>query len=189
MTEETNSLSWEDLDDSSIDEEVTDADLKAAESLGRVPVGKYLCECISSEPRQKDFKNYSCLAANLRWNILKVIELDGQPVKGDAGEIFEGRSIFDDINLYSPAEKDGMRNRRILVAKRTGLIGSSAEKITKKMWQVDIIGKKTIITYINDPWFDEKTKTTKPSFKVAFDGYDDLQGIELTDDSPDIDQI
>ena len=189
MPEQQNNLDWDDLDDGDLDEEVTAEDVKAAESMGRVSVGKYFCECIGSIPKQKDFKEYSCLSANLRWNILKVIELDGQPVIGDAGEVLEGRSIFDDVNLYSPSEKDGMRNRRILVAKRTGLISDASQKITKKMWQVDILGKKAVINYIEDSWFDERTKTTKTSRKVAFDGYEDSQGIEITEMTPGILEI
>lgn len=187
MADETGNLSWEDLDE--LDEELTEEDIKAAESMGRMPVGRYLCECVGSTPKQKDFKEYSCIAANLRWNVLKVLELDGKAVVGDEAEIFEGRLIFDDVNLYNSAEKDGMRKRRILIAKRTGLISDSGEKMTKAMWQTGIIGKKAIITYVEDSWFDERTKATRTSRKVDFSGYDSTEGIEISDSSPDIDSI
>ena len=185
MAEST--LSWDD-DNIDIDENVTEEDIKDAEAMGKVAVGKYLCECVASEPRQKDFANYSCIAANLRWEILKVLELNGVAVQGDEGEAYEGRAIFDDVALYSPSEKDGMRKRRILVAKRCGLIGGSEDKITKDMWKIGIIGKKAIINYIDDPYID-KHGNPKTSRKVAFDGYESADGMEITDQTPDIDDI
>ncbi len=187
MSEETN-LSWD--DDLDVDEEVSEEDVKTAESMGKVPVGKYLCECVGSSPKQIDFKNYSCIAAALRWNILKVLELDSVVVTGDGGEAYEGRTIFDDIALYSGSEKDGMRNRRILVAKRCGLIGNGmSDKITKKMWQKDVIGKKVIINYIEEGYTPKGSTVEKKIRKVAFDGYESADGIEITDQSPDIDDI
>ena len=189
MVEST--LNWDD-DDIDIDEEVSEEDIKEAESMGKVAVGRYFCECVGSEPRQKDFANYSCIAANLRWEIQKVLELNSVAVQGDEGEAYEGRAIFDDVAQKPklPAvEKDGMRKRRILIAKRVGLIGGSDDKITKEMWKTGIIGKKAIINYIEESWFDEKTKTTKTSRKVAFDGYSSPEGIEISDQTPDINLI
>ena len=183
-----NSLSWDD-DGIDIDEEVSEEDIKEAESMGKVAVGRYFCECVGSEPKQKDFANYSCIAANLRWEIQKVLELNGVAVQGDEGETYEGRAIFDDVALYSGMEKDGMRKRRILIAKRVGLIGESGGKTIKKMWSTDIIGKKAIINYIDDPWYNEKTKVTKMIRKVAFDGYESADGMEITDQTPDINDI
>ena len=185
MAEST--LKWDDAGD--LDEDVTEEDIKDAEAMGRVAVGRYLCECVASEPKQKDFKEYSCIAANLRWNILKVMELNGVAVQGDEGEAYEGRAIFDDVALYSPSEKDGMRKRRILIAKRCGLIGGSEDKITKKMWQTGIIGKKAIINYIEEEYADKKTRALKKSRKVAFDGYESAEGLEISDTSPDINDI
>ena len=180
-------LSWND-EGINIDEDVTEEDQKAAEAMGRVVVGRYLCKCVASEPRQKDFTEYSCIAANLKLEIEKVLEMNGVAVKKDEGEAYEGRAIFDDVALYSPKEKDGMRKRRILIAKRMGLIGGSDDKITKAMWSTGIIGKRAIINYIEEEYVD-KNKITKKSRKVAFDGYDDCSGIEVSDTSPDIDDI
>lgn len=186
MTEETN-LSWD--DDLDVDEEVSEEDVKTAESMGKVPVGKYLCECVGSIPKQKDFRDYSCIAAALRWNILKVLKLNDVAVTGDEGEAYEGRMIFDDVALYSGAEKDGMRNRRILIAKRCGLISGMDSRITKSMWQKDIIGKKVIINYIEESYTPANSTVEKKIRKVAFDGYESTDGIEITDQSPNIDDI
>ena len=187
MTDE-NSLSWDD-EGIDIDEEVSEEDIKEAESMGKVAVGRYFCECVGSEPKQKDFANYSCIAANLRWEIQKVLELNGEAVKGDEGEAYEGRAIFDDVALYSGMEKDGMRKRRILVAKRVGLISGSDDKITKEMWKTGIIGKKAIINYIEEEYMPKDGTVMKKSRKVAFDGYDSADGMEITDQTPDINDI
>lgn len=181
-------LSWDD-DGIDIDEEVSEEDIKEAESMGKVAVGRYFCECVGSEPKQKDFANYSCIAANLRWEIQKVLELNGTAVQGDEGEAYEGRAIFDDVALYSGMEKDGMRKRRILVAKRVGLISGSDDKITKEMWKTGIIGKKAIINYIEEGYIPKGSTVEKKARKVAFDGYESADGMEITDQTPDIDDI
>jgi hypothetical protein len=72
---ETKALNW---DDPQIDptENITEEDVKSAEQLwSRIPVGRYLCTCVESVPRQVDFKEYSCIAANLKWRIDKVLDL------------------------------------------------------------------------------------------------------------------
>lgn len=184
---EDTTLSWDD-GDIDVDESVSEEDIKAAENMGKVAVGRYFCECVGSEPKQKDFANYSCIAANLRWEILKVLELNGVAVQGDEGEAYEGRAIFDDVALYSPSEKDGMRKRRILVAKRVGLIGGSEDKITKAMWGTGIIGKRAIINYIEEEYTD-KRGALKKYRKVDFPGYESADGMEITDQTPDIDAI
>jgi hypothetical protein len=186
MVEST--LTWDD-DTIDIDEEVSEEDIKEAESMGKVAVGRYFCECVGSEPKQKDFANYSCIAANLRWEIQKVLELNSVAVQGDEGEAYEGRAIFDDVALHSDMEKDGMRKRRILIAKRVGLIGGSDDKITKEMWSTGIIGKKAIINYIEEEYVPKDGTVMKKSRKVAFDGYSSPEGIEINDATPDIDSI
>jgi len=185
MAEST--LSWDD-ESIDVDEEVSEQDVKDAEAMGKVPVGKYLCECFDSQPRQHDFNDYSCVQANLRWEILKVLELNGVAVKGDEGEAYEGRTIFDAISLYSPSEKDGMRKRRILVAKRCGLIGGSEDKITKAMWKTGIIGKRAILNYIEEGYIPKGSTVEKKVRKIAFDGYESADGMEITG-QPDIDDI
>ena len=185
---EENTLTWDD-DLGEIDEQVTEEAIKNAESMGKVPVGRYFCKCVGSLPKQKDFTNYSCIAVGLRWEILKVLEINGEPVKGDAGEAYEGRAIFDNVALYSPFEKDGMRNRRILIASRTGLISSSNDKITKEMWKNDIIGKNIILNYIEEGYTPKGSTVEKKVRKVAFDGYESADGMEITDQTPNIDDI
>ena len=160
-------LSWGDPGIGS-DEVVTAEDVKSAEAMGKMPVGKFLCTCVDSQPKQKDFANYSCIAASLKWRVDKVIELDGAAVAGDEGDNFVDRFIYDDVNMASPDEKDGMKKRRILIAKRTGLITDAAGTITSSMWANGIIGKQAIIT--NEDQHNEKTGKTYRN--VAFNGYE-----------------
>ncbi len=181
-------LTWDD-EGITVDEDVSEAEIKEAEAMGKMPVGKYLCRCAGSEPKQKDFTNYSCIAANLKWEIEKVLEINGVAVQGDEGDTYVGRSIFDDVSLYSPSEKDGMRKRRILVAKQVGLISGSDDTITKAMWKTGIIGKRVIIDYIEEEYEDKRTKAMKKSRKVAFNGYESADGMDIADQTPDIDDI
>lgn len=170
MPEENSTLSW---DDPSIDvsENVTEQEAKAAEFSGRPPVGRYLCVCVDSRPRQNDMTNYSCIAANLKWEIERVLEIEGKQAEGDQGEEWVGKFIYDDVNLHSPLEKEGMRSRRILIAKRIGLIPPTGGQLTTKMWGKDVIGKRAIINFIEDSYTD-KAGVAKKIRKVAFDGYD-----------------
>jgi len=162
-TEEKVSLKWDDPQVGK-DETYSEDDVKAAEAMGKFPLGRFLCLCVGSEPRQKDFKAYSCIAANLKWKVERVLELDGKVIEGDEADDIIGRFIYDDICLYSPEEKDGTHKRRILIAKRTGLIDSSDGTITKAMWATGIIGKRAIIT--NEDSKDGKYRN------VAFSGYE-----------------
>jgi hypothetical protein len=193
---ETKSLSW---DDPQIDptESITEEDVKGAEQLGaRTPVGKYLCTCVESTPRQMDFKEYSCVGANLKWRIDKVLELGVKqdkkwtfkPAEGDQSEEYEGMFIYDDIAMYSPKEKEGMKKRRILVAKRTGLISDTSAQITKKMWAKQIIAKQAVITMEENAYTD-KSGNEKSSVRVAFNGYDYAESAKTTVTDDDYNDI
>ena len=133
-------LNWEELEITS--DLISEDEIKSAEAMGKVPVGKYLCVCAGSTPKEKHFNNYSCFAANLKWQIKEAIVVDGKKVDPEEGAMWEGRFIFDEVALQNPDEKDGMRKRRILVAKRCGLISNASEEITKEMWFRNIIQKQ-----------------------------------------------
>jgi len=177
---ETSTLSWDDLPD----ENFTEDDVKGAEAMGKLPLGRFLCTCVQSLRRQKDFNNYSCTAANLKWRVDRVLELGGVKVEGDEADGYIGRFMFDDVNMSSPEEKDGMRQRRIFVAKRTGLIANSSGTITAPMWATGIIGNQTILT--NEDQTNEKTG--KVYRNVAFYGYEAITDAASTsgDDYSDL---
>lgn len=193
---ETKPLSW---DDPQIDptESITEEDVKSAEQLGaRTPVGRYLCTCVESNPRQMDFKEYSCIGANLKWRIDKAIELGVKedkrwifkPVEGNQSEPFEGMFIYDDIAMYSPKEKEGMKKRRIMIAKRIGLISDTTAQITKEMWAKSIIGKQAVIT-MEEQVYKDKNDIEKATIKVAFGGYEYAEVAKTTVTNDDYNDI
>lgn len=170
-------LTWE---NSQIqDETLTESEIKAAESAGTLPAGVYLAEVVESKPVQKEFKEYSPFAANLKFKVIRAILVNGHKPEGDAGELLEGKNFYDDIVLAHPREKDGMKNRRILAAKRLGLIpatSTGAAIVPAVAWQKDVIGKQAIVTFIHEAYTD-KNGNAKVSPKVAFDGYEHVSAI------------
>lgn len=164
-------LDWNDIDPGKMGEEITEDDIKDAESGGRTPVGLYLCSCEKSNLKQVNpDEGASYLAVSLGWKIERVIELNGEKVEGDQGENLEGRYIWDDINLPRANETDGSRNRRILVAKRVGLITDTSRKIAPDAWSDQIIGKRALVRVSERTY--TKDKETKTITTVPFDGYD-----------------
>ncbi|MFH2100443.1 MAG: hypothetical protein ABIJ95_13090 [Pseudomonadota bacterium] len=147
---------------------MTETDQKRADQGGLMPIGKYLCICRTSVPREKHFNAYSCVAANLKWEVVKVLELSGKAPTEAEAEALRGRNIFDDVNMPNPKEKDGMRNRRILVAKRTGLLDGTDGVLKLVHWKTAIVGKRAVLSIIHE----EDKKTGKTYAKVPFDGYD-----------------
>ena len=164
-------LRWEDIEDEI--ETLTDSDIADAEAMGRLPVGKFLCTCIDSQPRQVNLTNYTCMAANVKFVIDQVLEINGEPVDPAEFEHLEGRYIWDSIFLPHPEEKDGMKKRRILIAKRFGVIGNGrGNDVSNKTWAQDILNKQIILTTEESTWTDRKTGALKKNTQVAFGGYD-----------------
>ena len=79
-------------------------------------------------------------------------------------------------------EKDGFRNRRILVASRMGLV-APGQKMNKATWATDVIGKRVILTTEENVYEDKKTKQMKTGFpKVTFAGYESVDGGQPSED-------
>jgi len=169
-------LNWDDPQIGG-DESFTEDDMKDAESMGKVPVGKYLCVCVESVPREINFRQYATIAAGLKWQIERVIELDNEPVKGDAGDVYIGRFLYDDVAFYHPQEKDGFRKRRLLIARRVGLVKEGETEITKQMWAHDIVGKRAVLSQVTNTYKGEKR------LQIGFSGYESPESVEtVTDD-------
>jgi hypothetical protein len=162
-------LSWNEVPDDQITEKVTAEDQKAAESGGRIPPGKYLCECVSSTPEAANLPEYTTWKARLKFSVIIPIEVDGKP--GASRTDLIEKYIYDDILLPHPTENVHVRNRRILVAKRLGLITDSTSEIPRSKWAVEIIGKRAILTVVH-----ETAKNGKIYANVPFDGYDYASG-------------
>lgn len=166
-------LSWNEVPDDQITEKVTAEDQKAAESGGGgVPPGRYLCECVSSTPEAVNLKEYTTWKAKLRFSVIAPLEVEGKP--GNTRSDLVEKSIFDDVLLPHPKENVHIKNRRIFIAKRLGLIDESCSEIPRSKWAVEIIGKKAILTLEENTY--EKNGVKKTNTKVSMFGYDYATG-------------
>lgn len=192
MTEE-NTYTWDTID---VDESITNEDLKKADNIDvQTPVGKFLCTVVESNPIEKNFNKYSCMAAKLKMRIDEIIKIEqpiidknGQPVKRE-GEflqkvqtitpdkangfkaLYVGRFVFDEVNLFNPKEKEAMKNRRIFVAKHLGLITPHSTSLTTAMW-AQAPGRQVVVTTEWNIWKDKVTEEKKKNVRVAWAGYD-----------------
>ena len=191
---ETQELNWDEIE---VNETLNDDAINAAADISNeTPVGTFLCTIIDSIARENSMAAYTCIQANLKMRIDLVIEIEkpvmnneNKPVKRD-GEVVKkaqkiegdeqgkfnallgGRFIFDGINLAHSSEKDAMKNRRIFVAQKTGLIGLGSSTLTTRMWGKDIIGKQVVVTTEWNSWKDKITSEVKKNVRVGWDGYD-----------------
>lgn len=201
---DTQTTPWDQIN---VDESVSEAEQAASNDISTsTPVGKFLCRVVECNAVEKSFKAYSCYAANLKLTIEKVIEIEqpiiddkGQPIKRD-GEIVQkiqpipadkvdhfnnlhsGKFIFDDVNLFNPAEKEAMKNRRLFVAKNLQIITPDAVQLPTAAW-ANSVGCKTILTTEHNSWKDKTTGDIKKNVKVAWSGYE-LAETAYNDDVP-----
>lgn len=178
-------LPWEEVNIPN--EELSEGDLEKAEAMGKLPAMKFRAACRSSYPQEVKADAYTCYGANLKWEVLDLYKIEeiGKSSKGKTvyrnptdteKDTYEGRFVFDTVRLPHSKEKEGMKNRRLLIAKRCGLIKGDARAIPADAWRYGIIDKEVIITTERNYWVDEKTKEEKNNVKVAFDGYEAVNG-------------
>lgn len=191
MTE--NKMNWDEVD---VDEAVTAAEQKGSDSLDNsTPVGKFICTVVECNPKERAFKEYSCIAANLKMRIDEILELEqpllddkGQPVKRN-GEVvkkkqkvrssqaisvnalYAGRFVFDEINLFNPKEKEAMKSRRLFVAKRLRLITPQSVELKTSAWPGSV-GSRVIVETEWNHWEDKATKEQRKNVKVPWSGYE-----------------
>ncbi len=184
---------WDEVDDQ-IEETVSKEDQEKADSIAdMMPVGKFLVEVVESKAIEKTLSKYSCLAAKLRFKIHGVIQLE-QPVmiegkqlningidqfvvkpveekdKKKYNKMYVGNTkITDEINLYSPSEKQGMKDRRIFIATRLGIIEGG--NLNNSSW-ANAVGKFVIISTERNKWTDKKTGEPRENVRVGFTGYE-----------------
>jgi hypothetical protein len=180
----SDALNWDAVDIE--DENISEEDMKNAESSGRLPAMKFLGTCESSIPREAKLKEYTTYEANLKWHVDEVLECPpGTPATDVDKEAYEGRFCYDGVLLPHPKEKQGMKNRRVLIAKRLGLINNTSDKIPSSLWANAIVGAQAIITTEEQSYVD-KSGNPKTSIKVKFDGYEAVTGATSTDTYDDI---
>lgn len=175
-------LNWGNVE---AEEAVTKEDMDNADSMGKAPVGKYLCTVDASKPKKRDPKDQpSYFVAGLKHRIDRVIEISGRAANEDDQEKWAGKFIFDDISLPRKDEPDALKNRRIMILKRCGILSPTSTKIPADAWSHQIVGKQFVLEYIDNP----DKKTGKVYRQIAFDGYHALDDvIKVTkDDLSDI---
>lgn len=207
---ETQNLSWDEVD---VTEEITETDQTTSNDLStQTPVGKFVCTIIGCDAREKTLKAYTCIAANLRMRIDKVLQIEqkifdkqNEPIKRN-GEIvrkiqdvpaekvdsvnalFVGQLIFDEINLFHPKEKAGMKKRRLFVAKKVGIMTPQATELKTSAWP-GAVNRQIIVQTEWNHWEDKTTGEPKKNVKVAWSGYETAPGIGTvqpgTDFNPD----
>ena len=201
---ETQITPWDQVN---VDESITDTEQAASNDISTsTPVGKFLCRILECNAVEKNFKAYTCYAANLKFAIEKILELEQpllddkgqelkrngevalkkQPIPADKIEHFEmlhaGKFLFDDVNLYNPAEKEAMKKRRLFVAKKLQIITPQSVELPTSAW-ANAIGKKVIIETEWNTWKDKTTGEIKKNVKVAWSGYE-LADMAYDDDIP-----
>ena len=182
MTNE-NQVAWDEVN--LPNEPVTEEDISGAESMSRAAPGKYLCVCVESNAMKRQGEGYGYISANLKWQILKTYEIRGEAIPAEDQDKYEG-IIWDDVRMEHAEEKEGWRKRRILIAKRTGLIDSTSDEITKEMWAKGIIGKQAVLTTEDREYDDQKTGQKKVvKGVVTFSGYDYVPKEDQMSDSFD----
>lgn len=179
-----------------------------------------ITDCVAIEKEFRiykgtDYTSYECYAASLSFVIKKVLEInqpvldeDGKPLERDGVAVgivkpvpenmkeeiealYGGIAMTDDISLYHPKEKPSIKNRRVFVARRIGLIGEDTTEFPSKIWPQSI-GKLVLVRTEWNIWQDKNTKETKRNARIAFSGYDYASnaGIELENNAlPDDDEF
>jgi hypothetical protein len=163
------SMTWEEA--TVVNEGVTAEDIIRANESKKVPPGEYLCRCESSRPVQVFKEDYSYIAANLTFTIINVYKMYGRKPTEEELAKYVGWKIFDNMILSHPQEKDSVRQRRILIADRLGLIDTKAETLRKTAFSEDIVGKEIVLHTKERSYVDKATGEEKTITQVAFDGY------------------
>ncbi len=186
-------VNWDQIN---VEEGVTEEDFAKSDDItSKTPVGKFLCTIINSDPVEKTFKAYSCYAAKLQFRIDDVLEIekpvidnDGKPVmrngeqimkkvavegedKVNTNGLYTGQFLYDEVNLAHPQEKDAIRNRRLFVARKIGIIADSSQTLNGAMWQ-GAAGRQVIVETEWNQWKDKLTDEIKKNVKVGWAGYE-----------------
>ena len=200
-------LGWDDVD---IDETITETDLKSADRVSRsLPVGVFICTIKKVGLVEKNFKEYSCAAVVLPFEIESVLEIEraildedkkplnrnGEPLmkvmavsgkeKDQADMLYQGILIRDEVNLYSPKEKPASKDRRLFVAKKIGILDETETALTGSMWQ-GAEGRRVII---KTEWnhYTDKEGNKKKTVRVGYSGYEHIDSLKGTEKDVEID--
>lgn len=179
----TDELNWGQVE---AEEEVTERDIQDAGAMGKAPIGKFLTTIDSSVPKQRNPKDGgdSYYVCNLKHTIDRVMEINGEPPTEEDQEKWAGKFIFDNVSLPRKNEPDALKNRRIMILMRAGIISKTAPNIPKDAWSKQILGKQFVVEHVDN--LDKKSGKTYR--QISFDGYYAPEDVTLVtkDDLSDI---
>ena len=132
-------LNWDNINLPS--EPLMENDFDDVESMGKVAPGRYLCTCEESTPKERKGGAYNYFVAALKWRVDKAFEVNGVAIPPERQDGYGGSYIWDDVRLEHTMEKEGWRKRRILIAKRCGLIDAGSDELHSRIWR-DIVGRR-----------------------------------------------
>lgn len=190
---DTQTLAWDEVN---VDESITEEEQKQSEDISvETPVGKFICTVVACDAVENAMKDYTCIAAKLKLRIDDVLEIE-QPVKDAKGNpvkvngvvllkrlpispeqktgvnaLYVGRFLFDQVNLAHPKEKEAMKNRRLFVAKKIGIISPQTNALTGRHW-AESPGCQVVVTTEWNCWKDKITEELKKNVRVGWAGYD-----------------
>ncbi len=209
---EVQELAWDEVD---VDETITETDQATSENLvTETPVGRFVCDIEACTAQENNMKAYSCIAANLKMKIVDVLTIEqpviddkGNPVKRNGDQLYKkmevavdqkagintlyaGRFLFDLVNMHNPKEKEGMKKRRLFVAKKIGIISPQANNLSARDW-AGAPGRRVVVETEWNSWKDKDTDEIRKNVKVAWGGYDyapaiDMPGQPVDDDFSNI---
>jgi len=166
---------WDDFD---IDDEVvTEDEAKDIEGGGIIPIGLYLCRCVSSTPKMINFNAYSTMGAKLGFSIVKVLEIQKRPPTDEEVRLLLGKKIFDGVAFQNEKEKEGMAKRRKYVALKLGII-TPGEILRKSMWQKDVLDKKVILRVVDGSYKNKDGVLVEKTEVDFFNGYESADSAE-----------
>ncbi len=153
-----------------IDEEITEAEVNEATAPKSLPVGKFWAKCIKSEGKEVN----GIVCAVLTWEVLKIMETEKE---ADHKDNLIGVKVTNDIALYSAGEQSWVKNRRIMVAKRLGLIPPKGGSLTAHSWSEEVLGTEVCLNITRNTYTPKKGKNKDK--EVTFIGIDMWDGYSL----------
>lgn len=80
-----------------------------------------------------------------------------------------GKTVYDDVNLPHPQEKEGNVKRRVLIASRMGLIPKGSKDVTQVNWKL-LEGRDVLITVEHKKGTGDNANKTYAN--ITFDGWE-----------------
>ena len=170
-------------------ETLSKSDMKEAESTGKIPVGKYLCECTGRKFVQCNYMTPACIGLNIEWTIRESVVDTGQSRSIEEIEEFKGRTMDHDIPMFKDGEKKHSKNQRAQCASRLGIVPSTGGDVGPKDWFDGVIGKVTVVNYVEGKKKDPVSGKYEPSGFNQISMFGAFEAPKVSAEDLDVDDI